>query len=200
MRWTDRNRLEVTYKADPAMLYYQVVETSGVQIAVQDLSNGQDSPHASAQRDPRCMPDRSPKEPCVSCIQIPHKRGASSVPKLDYAKQIASQLHTSPRDSLSLSGNESGWGTGFLITAGTNNYFSVTEGRAFGGTIRTYHHGSYTYAVYPSPGFLTAGQSFGNSDFGARVNGITDPLAFSQALIASGSTINLANSLIGCHN
>ncbi|HET7103029.1 MAG TPA: hypothetical protein VFI20_02980 [Terracidiphilus sp.] len=135
---------------------------------------------------------------------------------LKYAQQIASQLNTAPGNILGLSGNESGWGTGFLITAGTNNYFSLTAGPAFGGTIGTYQHGRYTYGVYPSPGFLTSGQSFANSYFGSRVNGITEPLAFAQALNANGSfnsenlttpydqaiasTINLANKLIGCHN
>jgi hypothetical protein len=117
-----------------------------------------------------------------------------------------------PGNILGLSENESGYGTGFLITAGTNNYFSLTAGPAFKGTIGTYQHGSYTYGVYSS--YLASGQSFANSYFGTRVNGITDPLAFAQALNANGSfnsenlaspyaqsianTINLVNTLLGC--
>lgn len=128
------------------------------------------------------------------------------------AQQIAMQLMTTPGNILGLSGNESGYGTGFLITAGTNNYFSLTAGPAFKGTIGTYQHGSYTYGVYSS--YLASGQSFANSYFGTRVNGITDPLAFAQALNANGSfnsenlaspyaqsianTINLVNTLLGC--
>jgi len=130
------------------------------------------------------------------------------------AQQLAARLNTTPGNILGLSGNESGYGTGFLISAGTNNYFSLTAGKAFGGTIGTYQHGSYTYGVYPSPGFLSSGQSFANSYFGTRVNGITDPLGFAQALNSSGSfnsenlatpyaqsianTINLVNTLIPC--
>jgi hypothetical protein len=132
-----------------------------------------------------------------------------------YAQQIASQLNTTPGNILGLSGNESGWGTGFLISAGTNNYFSLTAGKAFTGTIGTYQHGGYTYGVYPAPGFLTSGQSFANSYFGNRVNGIKDPSAFAQALNANGNfnsellkrpyniaianTINLAKVLLTCH-
>ena len=128
------------------------------------------------------------------------------------AQQIAMQLMTTPGNILGLSGNESGYGTGFLITAGTNNYFSLTAGPAFKGTIGTYQHGNYTYGVYSS--YLASGQSFANSYFGARVNGITDPLGFAQALNANGSfnsenlaspyaqsiasTINLVNTLLGC--
>lgn len=117
---------------------------------------------------------------------------------------------------MGLSGLESGWGTGFLISAGTNNYFSLTAGPAFGGTIGTYQHGGYTYGEYPSPGFLTSGESFANSYFGNRVSGVTDPLKFAQALNSNNSfnseqlatpydqrvadTINLANRLNGCQN
>jgi RHS repeat-associated protein len=128
------------------------------------------------------------------------------------ALQIASQLDTSPGDILGLSGFESGYGTGFLITAGTNNYFSLTAGPAFGGTVGTYTHGQYTYGMYAS--YLASAQSFANSYFGSRVNGIDDPLAFAQALNANGSfnsenlptpyaqsianTINLVNALLQC--
>jgi hypothetical protein len=128
------------------------------------------------------------------------------------AQVIASQLNTTPGDILGLAGLESGWGTGFLITAGTNNYFSLTAGPAFGGTIGTYQQGSYTYGVYTS--FLSSGESFANSYFGVRVEGITNPLAFATALNTNGSfnsettptaydqtvanTISLANTLLSC--
>jgi RHS repeat-associated protein len=128
------------------------------------------------------------------------------------ALQIASQLGTTPGDILGLSGFESGYGTGFLIAAGTNNYFSLTAGPAFGGTVGTYQHGTYTYGVYSS--YLSSAESFANSYFGSRVNGISDPLAFAQALNANGgfnsenlptpyaqsvaNTINLVNALLQC--
>jgi hypothetical protein len=128
------------------------------------------------------------------------------------AQQIANQLNTTVANILGLSGLESGWGTGFLITAGTNDYFSLTAGKAFGGTIGTYQHGGYTYGEYAS--YLASGESFANSYFGTRVDGITDSLAFAQALNANNSynsenlatpydqtianTIKLANMLVGC--
>jgi hypothetical protein len=128
------------------------------------------------------------------------------------AQVVASQLNTTAGDILGLAGLESGWGTGFLITAGTNNYFSLTAGPAFGGTVGTYQQGSYTYGVYSS--FLSSGESFANSYFGVRVEGITNPLVFATALNTNGAfnnettptaydqtvanTINLANILLTC--
>jgi RHS repeat-associated protein len=127
------------------------------------------------------------------------------------ADQIASQLNTTAADILGLAAFESGWGSGPLIAAGTNNYFSLTAGPAFGGTIGT---GKNTFGVYPSPGFLSSGESFANSYFGTQVNGITNALAFAEALNANGNynsenlptpyvisvsnTINLAAKLLSC--
>ena len=36
MRWKDSNNLDVTYQDDPSVLYFQVLKTSGVNIAVQN--------------------------------------------------------------------------------------------------------------------------------------------------------------------
>jgi hypothetical protein len=133
---------------------------------------------------------------------------------LGYAQQIASQLNTTPGDILGLAGLESGWGTGPLIAAGTNNYFSLQAGSAFSGTIGTYQLGKNVFGIYPSPGFLSSGESFANSYFGVRVNGITNPVQFAEALNSNGNynsenlptpydqtvanVINLANSLLSC--
>ena len=133
---------------------------------------------------------------------------------LEVAQQLALQVGTTPANILGLSGNESGWGGGPLILAGTNNYFSLTAGPAFGGTIGTYQMGTYTFGKYPSPGFLTSGQSWADSHFGVRVAGITGPMAFVEALNAGGkfnsehvgtpyenrivAAIKLANTLIPC--
>ena len=103
------------------------------------------------------------------------------------AEQIAKQLATTAENLLGLSGVESGWGTGPLITAGTNNYFSLTVGPAFLGTTGQYRQGSYTFGIYPDPGFLKSGLSYAASYFGARVRGVTDPDAFAQAMNAKGS-------------
>jgi hypothetical protein len=40
MNWDGPTHLSVIYDADPQMLYYQVVKTSGIEISVQDLSMG----------------------------------------------------------------------------------------------------------------------------------------------------------------
>jgi hypothetical protein len=74
--------------------------------------------------------------------------------------------------------------------------------------------GTYTFGKYPSPGFLTSGQSWADSHFGVRVAGITGPMAFVEALNAGGkfnsehvgtpyenrivAAIKLANTLIPC--
>lgn len=39
MTWISPSHLEVQFKDDPKVLYYQVVKTSGVEISVRDLSN-----------------------------------------------------------------------------------------------------------------------------------------------------------------
>jgi hypothetical protein len=38
MNWNGPTLLSVAYDADPQMLYYQVVKTSGIEISVEDLS------------------------------------------------------------------------------------------------------------------------------------------------------------------
>ncbi len=37
MNWLTPHHLEVVFKVDPKMLYYQVARTSGVEISVRDL-------------------------------------------------------------------------------------------------------------------------------------------------------------------
>ena len=103
------------------------------------------------------------------------------------AEQLATLLATRPENLLGLSGVESGWGLGPLITGKTNNYFSLTAGPAFTGAVGTFKQGTYTFGVYPDPGFLTSGQSFAASYFGTRVRGVTDPDAFAAAVNAHGS-------------
>jgi hypothetical protein len=41
MNWITPSHLEVLFKGDPNILYYQVVKTSGVEISVRDLSDPQ---------------------------------------------------------------------------------------------------------------------------------------------------------------
>lgn len=129
------------------------------------------------------------------------------------AAQVASTLNTTAGNLLGLSGFESGWGTGPLITAGTNNYFSLTAGPAFAtGATGTYQLGSNTFWTYSS--YAGSAQAFASSYFGARVNGITSPIAFAQALNAGGNynsenlpvpynttlvnTIAIANGVLQC--
>jgi hypothetical protein len=38
MNWVTPSHLEVTFKDDPKVLYYQVVRTSGIEISVRDLA------------------------------------------------------------------------------------------------------------------------------------------------------------------
>lgn len=71
-------------------------------------------------------------------------------------------LQTSAGNILGLAGFESGWGTGPLIAAGTNNYFSLKAGPAFSsGATGTYQLGSNTFETYPS--FSAPGSAFANS-------------------------------------
>ncbi len=64
-----------------------------------------------------------------------------------------------------------------------NNYFGLTVGPAFGGTVGSYSAPTgYTFGVYSSPGFLTSGLSFAQSFQGAKVVGISNPAAFAAAL------------------
>ncbi|HTY48190.1 MAG TPA: glucosaminidase domain-containing protein [Steroidobacteraceae bacterium] len=146
-----------------------------------------------------------------ACRKYP-RQAAFVNANLPDATQIANQLNTAPGDILGLAGFESNWGGGQLITAGTNNYFSLKAGPAFAtGATGTYQYGPNTFWTYPGPGMLASGNAFAQSYFGTRVNGITDPQAFAAALNAGGkynsdpnynstlvSTINQANAVMGC--
>lgn len=125
--------------------------------------------------------------------------------------QIAQKLSTTLGNILGLAGFESGWGTGPLISAGTNNYFSLQAGPAFStGATGTTKLGANTFENYPS--FLASGMALANSYIGARVNGITNPVAFAQALNAGQkynskqpsynktlvNTIAIANGALKC--
>ena len=128
------------------------------------------------------------------------------------ASQIATQLNTQVGNILGLAGYESNWGGGQLITAGTNNYFSLKAGPAFDtGAIGSYQYGPNTFWAYPGPGMLASGNAFAQSYFGTRVFGTTSPQDFATALNAGGrynsgpsfnstlvSTINQANAVMGC--
>ncbi len=103
------------------------------------------------------------------------------------AEQLAKQLETKSENLLGLSGVKSGWGAGPLITAGTDNYFSLTVRPAFVGATGQCKQGSYTFGVYPDPGFLNSGLSFVASHFGSRARGVVDPTAFAQAMNAKGA-------------
>jgi len=49
MQWTAPSHLLVTYKADPRILYYQVLKTSGIEISAQNVpSDVRELPHPSA--------------------------------------------------------------------------------------------------------------------------------------------------------
>ena len=39
MNWVSPSHLEVVYKDDPEVLYYQVIKTSGIEISARDLSS-----------------------------------------------------------------------------------------------------------------------------------------------------------------
>jgi len=207
------------FDSDTALYYYRARyydPTTGRFLSEDPIGfNGGGNFYAYVQNRPLNYGDPSGLCPPNACSDPKYAQARQFIKaNLGYAQQIASQLKTTAANLLGLSGLESGWGTGFLISAGTNNYFSLTAGKAFGGTIGTYQHGNYTYGVYASPGFLSSGQSFANSYFGTRVTGITDPLAFAEALNAKGSfnsenlatpyaksvanTINLVNTLVAC--
>lgn len=127
---------------------------------------------------------------------------------------IAEMLNTSAGDILGIAGLESGWGSGPLISAGTNNYFGLTAGPAFAtGAIGTFKQGSYTFEMYGS--FLDSGKAFAQSYFGDRVRGISDPAAFVSAYNKNGKfnsekvkgktynervtdTIKMVNEMLAC--
>jgi hypothetical protein len=125
----------------------------------------------------------------------------------------ANSLGTGTGNILGLAGYESGWGTGPLIAAGTNNYFSLKAGPAFAtGATGTYRLGANTFETYRS--FRGSANAFAQSYFGKRVYGITDPVAFAQAMNAGNkfnsenlsvpynstlvSSIQIANALLFC--
>jgi RHS repeat-associated protein len=129
------------------------------------------------------------------------------------ATQVANSLNTTPSNLLGLSGFESGWGTGPLISAGTNNYFSLKAGPAFAtGATGKKTLGSNTFWTYSS--YQASAQAFASSYFGTRVNGIIDPVAFAQAMNSGGrfnserrstpynstlvNSINIANGVLQC--
>jgi flagellum-specific peptidoglycan hydrolase FlgJ len=146
-----------------------------------------------------------------ACTKYP-RQAAFVNANLPDATQIANQLNTSPGNILGLAGFESGWGGGPLISAGTNNYFSLKAGPAFAtGATGSYQYGVNTFWTYSGPGMLASGNAFAQSYFGARVNGATSPQDFAASLNAGGkyngspsynatlvSTINQANAVMGC--
>jgi hypothetical protein len=86
------------------------------------------------------------------------------------AQTVAYQLSVSPAEILGLASVESRNGAS-NIAVNYNNYFGLTGGPAFGGTIDTYTTpDGRTFGVYPSPGFLNSGLSFANSFHGQRVS------------------------------
>lgn len=89
-------------------------------------------------------------------------------------------------DVLGLAAYESGWGES-NIAINYNNYFGLTAGPNFTGTTGVYHspNGS-SCGIYPAPGFLSSGLSFAESSFGARVRGISGPVAFAEAMVDGG--------------
>ena len=134
------------------------------------------------------------------------------------ASGIANQLATPVGNILGLAGFESGWGTGPLIVAGTNNYFSLTAlpngGGAFAnGANGTYQQGTHLFETYPGSGMQASGDAFAASYVGDLVFATTTPQEFASALNSSGNydnlnpeynstlvnVINLVNELIGCH-
>ena len=99
------------------------------------------------------------------------------------ALTIANQLTASAAEILGLSAVESAFGTS-NIAANHNNYFGLTSGPAFGGSVGTYATTqNRIFGVYPSPGFLNSGLSFANSFHGQRAwNTWNDPQLFVDAL------------------
>lgn len=115
---------------------------------------------------------------------------------LGYAQQIAQGLNTTTANVLGHSGLESTYGTS-PIARNNNNYFGLTVGRQFGGTIgNTTTPDGRTFGVYPAPGFLTSGLSFAGSVHGQRVAGTTNPEGYAAALTTrpQGATIGAFNS------
>ena len=47
MRWLTPTHLEVEFRADPGLLYYRVVKTSGIEISVRNLQSGEPDPVSS---------------------------------------------------------------------------------------------------------------------------------------------------------
>jgi RHS repeat-associated protein len=117
-----------------------------------------------------------------------------------YANQIAQGTRISATNLLGLSALESNFGTSNMAL-NQNNYFGLTVGHAFKGTVTTYTTADgRNFGVYPSPGFLTSGLSFAQSFQGSRVTGVTDPAAFAARLttppLAFNSEAGYSNKLI----
>ncbi|HXB27492.1 MAG TPA: RHS repeat-associated core domain-containing protein [Gemmatimonadaceae bacterium] len=104
----------------------------------------------------------------------------------EWASWAASSLNTNTANILGLSGFESGWGTGGLVTA-NNNYFGLSAGPAFAsGATGTYSNAQgQMFETYPS--YLVAALAFSNSYFGRRVRGTQTAVSFAQALNAGGA-------------
>jgi len=102
---------------------------------------------------------------------------------LTAAQTIADQLLASAAEILGLASVESNNGVSNL-SLNYNNYFGLTVGPAFGGTIDTYNTSDgRSFGVYPSPGFLNLGLSFAESLHGGRVLGTWySPQSFVNAL------------------
>jgi hypothetical protein len=99
-----------------------------------------------------------------------------------YANQIAQTTGVSSTNLLGLAALESNFGTSNLAT-NYNNYFGLTVGTAFKGTIGVYTTADgRSFGTYPPPGFLNSGLSFAQSFQGARVSGVTDPATFAGLL------------------
>ena len=72
-----------------------------------------------------------------------------------------------------------------------NNYFGLTAGPAFKGTIGTYTASTcFTFGVYPAPGLLNSGMSFANSFQGARVAGSQTIQQYGNALTTGPKAFN----------
>jgi hypothetical protein len=101
---------------------------------------------------------------------------------LPAAITIADRLQTSVANTLGLSSYESANGASNLAT-NFNNYFSLTVGSAFPGSIGTYTtRDGRNFGIYNAPGFVNSGLSFAGGFQGARVRGTDTPSDFAAAL------------------
>jgi hypothetical protein len=142
---------------------------------------------------PWMVPQRTPKANATACTS----QASAFVSANGFNADVISALTgISSTNILGLSALESNWGTS-NVAVNYGNYFGLTVGRAFAGTI-----GSYTttdgrlFGVYAF-GFLDSGLSFANSFQGAKVVGISDPTAFAQALTAPPLAFNSEKGYAG---